>query len=285
MLWLPYRKKKNIHAFPILIFVILLIWLSTIQPSNDLDWSSEVAALPQIKFNENLVVIENFRDFTWQGVNNSNKNWTSREFNLNKLKGLSLIVVPFHNSNYMAHTMLTFEFEGMGNIVVSVETRKEKNENYSLVAGALRQLELIYVFGSEQDLLTLRAVHRGSKLHLFPIKAEREFIVSLFKDLANSANALHIEPQFYRTLRDNCTTTLVRHIDHHYQDKIGLRLQTIFPAKAGELLYALDRMDTYLSYEKAYEASKIEQLVKLYENEKNFSALLHAEVDQAYDKK
>jgi len=137
-------------------------------------------------------------------------------------------------------------------------------------------LELVYVFGSEQDLLTLRAVHRESNIHLYPIKADTEFMISLFRDLARSANELHSKPQFYRTLRDNCTTTLVRHIDRHYQQKIGIRMETIFPAKAGELLYELGRMDTQLLYQQAYQASRIDSLVKKYQLEEDFSSLLHA---------
>lgn len=100
-----------------------------------------------------------------------------------------------------------------------------------------------------------------------------------------SANALHVEPKFYRTLRDNCTTTLVKHIDRLYQDKIGIRLETIFPAKAGELLHELGRMDTNLPYQQAYEASRIDHLIVKYRDEgKNFSSLIHADSELAYGK-
>jgi len=243
-------------------FVACVIWLSTIQASNHLDWLDEVSVLPKVVINDSEVTITNFRNFAWEGINSSDLNWETRTYDLNLLNGISLIVVPFHDSQYMAHTMLVFEFESTHNIIISVETRKEKNEQYSLVAGALRQLEIIYVFGSEKDLLTLRAVHRESKLHMYPIKADKAFIVNLFKDLANSANALHEKPQFYRTLRDNCTTTLVEHIDRHYQQKIGLRIETIFPAMAGRLLHDMGRMDTELSYSQAYEASRIDHIVR-----------------------
>ena len=149
----------------------------------------------------------------------------------------------------------------------------------------MRQFELIYIFGDEKDLLTLRALVRGSALHLYPIQAEPEFIAALFKDLAMSANALHDEPKFYRTLRDNCTTTLVEHIDRQYQEKIGIRMETIFPAKAGELLHELGRMDTNLSYQQAYEASRIDHLIVKYRDEqKNFSSLIHADSELAYGK-
>jgi hypothetical protein len=284
MLLLRFRKRNFINSIPPLMFVAMLIWLATIQASNEKDWLEEISLLPNIKIQNDDVTIENYRNFAWHDINHSDQRWETRSFDLNKLRSLSLIVAPFHESKYMAHTMLDFEFEGQGNVIISVETRKEKGEEYSLVAGALRQLELIYVFGSERDLLTLRAVHRGSKLHLYPIKADHEFIVALFKDLAESANALHESPQFYRTLRDNCTTTLVKHIDRHYQQKIGLRVETIFPAKAGELLYELDRMDTKLPYQQAFVASRIDGLVKKYQHEDDFSSRLHAELGLPHSK-
>ncbi len=282
MLLLKFSKKTSFSMIPVFLLVAMLVWLSTIQASNNRDWLNEVSILPVINIDNDNVQIENFRNFSWQGIDNSDLNWETRSYNLRNLERLSLIVVPFHDSEYMAHTMLSFGFKDQGNVIVSVETRKEKQEEYSLIAGVLRQLELIYVFGSERDLLTLRAVHRGSNIHLYPIKAEHDFIISLFKDLANSANALHEEPKFYRTLRDNCTTTLVEHIDRHYQVKIGLRIETVFPAKAAELLYELDRMDTNLSYQQAYDASRVDHLVKKYQYEEKFSSILHAEASMSY---
>ena len=282
---LQFRSLSITKAIPFLMLAFMLAWLATIQASNNRDWLDEISKLPNIHMDNKKVTIENFRNFTWQGINESNLNWESRSYDLDKLQSLYLYVVPFHDSKYMAHTMLGFDFQDQGIVMVSVETRKEKGEDYSLVAGALRQLELIYVFGSEQDLLTLRAVHRKANIHLYPVKAEADFIISLFQDLAQSANALHHNPQFYRTLRDNCTTTLVKHIDRHYEEKIGMRMEIIFPAKAGELLYEFNRMDTHLSYEQAHEVSRIDHLVKQYADEENFSSLLHANVSLVSSKK
>ena len=62
-------------------------------------------------------------------------------------------------------------------------------------------------------------------------------------------------------------------------------METIFPAKAGELLYSLGRMDTNLSYQQAYEASRIDHLIVKYrDEEENFSSLIHADSALAYGK-
>lgn len=247
---------------PPLMLVGMLIWLSTIQASNDREWSQDVSVLPKIDVKNDIATIHNLRNAIWNNPRTFTPNWETRDYDLKKLRSLDLIVEPFNDSKFMAHTMLDFGFEDQRHVIVSVEARKEVHEKYSLIAGALRQFELIYVFGDEKDLLTLRAINRGSKLHLYPIKAEPEFIVTLFKDLINSANSLHDKPQFYRTLRDNCTTTLVDHIDRHHQQNIGLRVETIFPAKAGVLLHKLGRMDTHLSYDQAHEVSRIDHIVR-----------------------
>lgn len=306
MAWARFRKNLFISVIPPVMFLGMLVWLSTIQASNDREWRTDVSILPKIDINDEIVTIQNLRNAIWNNPRTFTPNWETRDYDLTKLRSLDLIVEPFNDSKLMAHTMLSFGFEDQGHVIVSVEARREIQEQYSLVAGALRQYELIYVFGDEKDLLTLRALVRGSALHLYPIKADTDFIVTLFKNLAMSANALHDKPQFYRTLRDNCTSTLVEHIDRHYQQKIGLRAETIFPAKAGELLHELGHMDTHLPYGQAYEASRIDHIVRELQREEeanipedaradflvsegeyrdvSFSPKLHARSSMAYAK-
>ncbi len=282
MVLIRFREKLLINILPLAMLAGLMIWLSTIQASNDKEWRAEVANLPKIMIQNKSVMIQNLRNATWS-EDRGTINWENRRYDLSKLNSLNLIVEPFNNSKLMAHTMLDFGFGEQGHVIISVEARKEVFEEYSLVAGALRQFELIYVFGDEKDLLTLRALERGSALHLYPIKADSEFMVSLFKDLAKSANALHEQPKFYRTLRDNCTTSLIEHMDRHYQQKIGVRIETVFPAKSGELLHKLGRMNTKLSYQQAHKASRIDHLVVKYHKEGvNFSSLLHSDSELAY---
>jgi hypothetical protein len=198
-----------------------------------------------------MAVIDGFRNFRWHSSRSCDPVWEKRSFDLGKLESLDLVVEPFKDSDFLAHTMLRFGFKDDGYLIVSVEARREKNETYNLVAGAFRQFEMIYLFGSEDDLSVLRAVHRGARLYIYPVKAERQFIVELFKGLASSADQLHLKPVFYRSIRDNCTTTLVKHFERQQGKKIGLRLETLFPAMTGKLLYRMGFMDTDLSYDEA----------------------------------
>ena len=51
-----------------------------------------------------------------------------KTFDLGKLRSVDFITVPFKGMPSMAHTMLSFGFEGDDYLAVSVEIRKEKGE-------------------------------------------------------------------------------------------------------------------------------------------------------------
>lgn len=244
-------------------FVMMLVLLVRVEPDNNRNWAIEHSVLPAITITNHNITIKGFRNFRWQNATQpANPEFKERTFDLNKLERLDLVVEPFKDSDILAHTMLRFRFEDGESLIVSVEARREEGETYSLIAGVFRQFELIYVFGSEEDLMNLRAIHRGTRLYAFPVRADRAFIINLLKDLADSANTLHTNPQFYRSIRDNCTTTLVKHIDRTYPLHIGLRRETVFPALTGWLLYKWDYMDTDLSYEEAREQFRVDEIIR-----------------------
>lgn len=258
-----FRSEKILTIGAIIGFLGMIICLWGITPSNNREWAAGFSVLPRVRISDQQVVIQGFRNFQWRGPQEFDPVWETRSFDLRKLESLDLAVEPFKDSELMAHTMLRFGFGEDGYIIVSVEARAEKDEKYSLIAGALRQFELIYLFGSENDLLTLRAVHRGARIYMFPVKADRKFMAGLLMDLASSANALHAKPKFYRSIRDNCTTTLVKHFDRqHPQEHIGLRHETLFPALTGKLLHRMGYMDTTYSYEEAKEHFRVDERIR-----------------------
>lgn len=272
-LWWRTRRRLLVPAVVAAAALLALIWLLTLRPANDREWAPGVSVLPTVTIAGDRVHLRNLRDFRWGEDGIAEARWTERHLNLADLRELELVVEPFRDSELMAHTMLCFGF-GDERIIVSVEARKEQGETYGLVAGALRQFELMYVFGTERDLLTLRAVTRQTRLYLYPIRAEPDFIRALFLDLAASANDLHQQPRFYRSIRDNCTTTLVQHFDRHLEDRIGLQPDTLFPARTGRLLHRRGFMRTDLGYDQAHRHCRIDERVRQHAADPAFSRLL-----------
>lgn len=264
IIYLYYRTPAKLFIGVVIgLFLLMLIIVGTLKPRNDLNWLVAHSILPKLTLSNNNITIQNYRNFEWRNTSEAKQTiWEHRSYDLSKLNQLDLVVEPFKDSDFLAHVMLRFHFQDQGTVIVSVEARQEKGESYGLIPGSFRQFEIIYIFGSERDLMDLRAYHRGTRLYAFPVKAERQFIVDLFKDLATAADQLRTEPQFYRSIRDNCTTTLVKHVDRHYERPIGLRYETIFPALTGKLLYDWDYMDTELTYKEAKEQFRVDHLIR-----------------------
>lgn len=222
-----------------------------LSPSNDRDWELEMERLPEIYLTGDQMEVFNLRDFHWLSSSKCEARWRFQKFDLSRLDRLELMVEPFDEMGLAAHVFLRFGFSDGKRLLVSVEARRERGERYGLLAGAARQFELIYIFATEEDVLNLRTVHRESNVYAYPLRVDKAFMRDLLQDLGESANALHEQPQFYATLRDNCTTTLLKHANALTDGSVGGGYEIIFPAKVGALVHRLGLMDTNLSYEDA----------------------------------
>ena len=103
---------------------------------------------------------------------------------------------------------------------VSIEVRKEKDEDYNVLLGTMRQFEMIYVVADERDLIRLRTRHRDSDVFVYPTVATPEQAQTLFVDVMKKVNELTVEPEFYNTVLNNCTTKLAGHVNVVANDKI-----------------------------------------------------------------
>jgi hypothetical protein len=265
------RRSRLAAVLPAAAFLLTLAWVLSLKPRNDRDWRPEMSVLPRIDVEGDGITIHGLRSFRWRRGGAFDPAWQTRTLDLRDLRDLELVVEPFGNSGLMAHTMLDFGFGSGGHVIVSVEARREQGETYGLIAGCLRQFELLYVFADERDPLTLRAVGRGSRVHVYPVRAEPAFVRRLFLDLAGAANDLHRRPRFYGSVRDNCTTTLARHVDRHRPGLIGWRLETLFPARSGRLLHRLGLPEGNLSWEEAQRRFRADERIRQFADAPDFS--------------
>lgn len=268
----PRLKMASLVAASL--WAVLLIWLALLRPSHDREWWADTAVLPEISVDGDRVTIRGLRNFTWRSLDDFDARWETRTYDLDTLDRLELMVEPLSGSDLMAHTMLGFGFGADERIIISAEARKEVGEDYGVIPALLRQFELLYVIGDEEDLLTLRAVGRGARIMVFPVRADRDFIRSLFLDMCREANRLREEPAFYRMLSRNCTTSLVPHVDKFWSSRMGWNEGTLFPARAGRMLHTRGLLDTDLPYEEAAEHHRVDERVRQHAGEEDFSRLI-----------
>ena len=203
-LFLPNRRRTLV-GFGAAFAVVLLWWLS-IEPSNERDWQPEVAVLPYATQDGDLVTLHNVRNFDYRTEQDFVPRYDDRTFDLRQLDAVDLIAV-YWAGDAIAHIMVSFGFGG-DHVAFSIETRKEKGEAYSSIAGFFKRYELIYVVGDERDLIRVRTDYRRpeEQVYLYRTRARPENARRLFLEYVAKINQLKEQPEFYNTLTTNCTT-------------------------------------------------------------------------------
>ena len=279
---LVYYKYKNFRKYVIIsgsvLFLFSFILLVLEKPKRYRNWDESCRKPPVVRISENqeVVTINNVRHFKWETPDDYQASWVKKNYYLDKLDSLDLIIEPLEGSNLFAHTMLSFGFGPEQRVVVSVEARKEKDEQYSLLSGLYKQFELLYQISSERDALTLRVARGQAKLFIYPVKATPEFIKSLFLSITADAGNLVDEPMFYHSLRANCTTELFKHIKQNFDGNISYGKGVLFPAQSGKVLHELGWMKTELDYQAAQEKFMSAQRVKDFADDPHFSRRIRA---------
>ena len=191
-------------------FAIVLGWWLSIAPSNTRDWRPDVARLPTASVDGSLLTIRNVRNFTYRSDQDFSERWETRSYDLDTLVGVDLLI-SFWGPTLYGHTITSWEFADGGHLAVSIETRKEKGEEYSALKGFFRQYELYYVIADERDVVGLRTNHLGETVQLYRIRASADKGRALLLDYVKAINAIAKQARWYNALTQNCTTTIWHH--------------------------------------------------------------------------
>ena len=105
-------------------FVAVLAWWLFMQPSNSRNWQPDVAVLPWAEINGSRVTIHNIRNCEYRSETDYTVRHYDKTFDLATLKSVDLSLV-YWGSPYIAHTMLSFGFDGEGVVCFSIETRRK----------------------------------------------------------------------------------------------------------------------------------------------------------------
>src|SRR5687768_423847 len=119
-------QRRAVMAF-LTIFAGVLVWWLSIPPSNERDWQPDVTVLPYATFAGNEVTIHNIRNNDYRTETDYSVQYYDKTFDLSTLQTADLFF-SFWGSPYIAHTILSFGFEGDYYVAVSIETRKTKDE-------------------------------------------------------------------------------------------------------------------------------------------------------------
>lgn len=190
-----------------MVFVGLLSWWSSFQPSHDRDWIPELARLPEIGREGDTLTVTNLRDFRWRTEADYDQRWETRSYDLSKIEGADLFL-SYWAGETIAHLLLSFTFADSAPLTFSIEVRREKGEEWSSLAGFFRTYEMAYVAADERDIVGLRTHARGEDTRLFRLAASPQQARDLLLAYIADVNRLAKEPRWYNTLTTNCTTVV-----------------------------------------------------------------------------
>jgi hypothetical protein len=247
------------------------------QPSNDRDWIDEQKVLAYADIGEDQVRVHRVRNAQFFTYRDCIVDYYDKTYDLTKINTVDFLVIPFADNKAIAHTLLSFGFDNGDHVGVSVEVRLEKGESYSTAAGLLSQFELMYVVADEHDLLPVRPEYRHVDVLLYRTTATPAQARALFLDVMKRVNQLHDHPEFYDTLRNNCTTNIVRHINTLAPGKIKYDYRVLLPGYADELAYELGLIDHSLPFAEVRRRARISDLILQYKDDPRFSERIRSE--------
>ena len=240
--FLPRRGRTVLGS--VFVFGILVILFFQIPASNSRDWQPEVAVTPYATINGDLVTIHGVRNFDYRTETDFTARWETRTYDLRKLDSADIIAV-YWAGKAIAHVMVSFGFQGKDFLAVSIETRKEKGEDYSTIAGFFRQYELVYIVADERDVIGVRTTYRQpqEEVYIYRTRAPLQNIRRIFLDYIKTMNDMHQQAQFYNTLTTNCTTSILMHTRMNPESP-PMSWKILLSGYVPDYLYELGRIDT-----------------------------------------
>jgi Domain of unknown function (DUF4105) len=224
-------------------------------PRNDRDWYPYLARTSAVQETPTSFAVEPVTDWSYDAAGPTAESYTSAAFNLDDLREIWFVLEPQPGSQLAAHTFLMFEFTDDRLIGLTIEARRERNEDYSVVAGAFNAFELSYLWGSARDLLTRRAVMLDHEVFIYPVDIPTEQDRTLLTRLVERTHALETQPRYYNTLFSNCTNELAKAAGFHWAPAY------ILTGRSDEYLYRRHIIPG-ASFEQAHRRSDMTQFIK-----------------------
>lgn len=256
-------------AVSLLAFALVLAWWLTLEPSNDRDWTADVARPARVEIDGDLVTIHNVRNFDYRSEEDFTEHWETRTYDLTKLQGVDMFLSTW-GSPYIAHTIASWDFGGDEHLAISIETRKEKSESYSAILGFFRQFELYYVVADERDVVGVRTNYRDETVRLYRLAPSPEVARAILLDYLAELDTLTENPVWYNALTHNCTTTIRHHVQHVAKNN-PFDWRILVNGFIDELGYERGTVDTSLPFEELRRVSLIGERALAAEGDPLFS--------------
>jgi hypothetical protein len=269
--------KRAIAPFGLVLATAGFFW-SRIPAHNDRAWIPEQSRTARVHVDGRRVAVENVRNFDWSATSadaEPEPHWETREYDLDAIESLWYVLTPFDRDwRGPAHAFLSFGFSNGQFLAISVEARREIGETYSIAKGLLKRFELTYVVGDERDLLGLRVLRSNDDVYAYPVRVTPQAAATLFLEMLAEADRLASKPVFYGSLRNNCTTRILNHVNRIAPERIPYNWRILLPGYSDAFAHQRKLLDTDLPLDSARAEYFVSGRVREYIGEPDFSSLI-----------
>ena len=230
--------------FFLVLALLLLLVVSTRTPSLDRTWDEDVSVLTGVDIGQDKkITLTRVRDWHYSIEAITEKSYFSEAFDPNDIVAMWMYEQQLDSAGLIAHTFVVFEFDdsyGRAKYLgLSVETRREQGEEYSVVGGALRKFEITHIWATEKDLVTRRVQYLDYPLTRFRLEIPPEYRARIFRKFAEETQSLATQPQWYNTASNNCTSSLIKYVNESEPDAIPIHYSYVFTGKVDDYLERL----------------------------------------------
>lgn len=129
----------------------------------------------------------------------------------------------------------------------------------------------MYVVADERDVIKLRSNYRKDKVFLYPTIASKENMRKLFVSMLTRANKLAVEPEFYNTLTNTCTTNIVAQVNEIVPDRVPFSYKVLMPGYSDGLAQKIGLIDNSIPLEQLRAKYLINDRAEKYASDPLFS--------------
>jgi len=268
--WFLPRRGRTLAGF-VIVFAALGVLFLNIPASNNRDWQPDVAVTPYATINGDRVTVHGVRNLDYRTETDFTPHWEDRTYDLSKLDSADIIAV-YWAGKAIAHVMVSFGFQGKDFLALSIETRKEKGEEYSTLAGFFRQYELVYIAADERDLIRVRTNYRQPQedVYIYRMRGPLRNARRVFLDYIQTMNDMHERARYYNTLTTNCTTGILMH-SRVNPESPPLSWKILLTGYVPEYLYELGRIDTTMPFPELEKRSHVNARAHAADKDPEFS--------------
>jgi uncharacterized protein DUF4105 len=206
--WFGANPLRPALASIVMILVLGAYARMTTPPRTDRHWYPYLAHEAVVRMDAGSFSVAPVSDWSYAASGPTSNAYTSAAYTFDEVRAVWFVVEPDPKLSFAAHTFLLFEFAGDHLLGVTIEARREVNEDYSPVGGAFNEFELAYLWGAAHDLLTRRTVMLGHKVHIYPLSVTDAQLHMLLTNMLQRTKDLETKPRFYNTITANCTNEI-----------------------------------------------------------------------------